>query len=84
MLLAALILYAVLGLLVGALNYMVEEGDPGNDSAHWTIVARSVGIGLIWLPYALFASYPRRDRVTLPHPVVPAKDVARGSRFGVA
>ena len=76
MLLTVLILSAVLGLLVGGLNYLVEEGDPGNDSPHWKIVVRSIGIGLIWLPYTAVAAFPRKDHLlqpkASPHPSVPA------------
>jgi hypothetical protein len=73
MILSALILYAVVGLLVGALNYMVEEGDPGNESDHWLVVIRSIGIGLIWLPFTFFAVLPRREGLLPPdHPPHPS------------
>jgi hypothetical protein len=66
MYLTVLILYAVLGLMVGALNYLVEEGDPGNESPHWLNIARSIGIGLIWLPYTVVAAFPRRGHLLQP------------------
>jgi hypothetical protein len=66
MLLAALIAYLLPGLVLGSINYLVEEGDPGNESAHWVVIFRSIGIGLVWLPYTLVAAYPRKDRVLRP------------------
>lgn len=66
MLLAILIVYLLPGLVLGGVNYLVEEGDPGNEAAHWLVVVRSFGIGLAWLPYTLVAAYPRKDRVLQP------------------
>lgn len=68
MLLTLIILYLLPGLVLGVVNYLVEEGDPGNDAARWQIVLRSMGIGLVWLPYTLVAAYPRKDRVLQPKP----------------
>ncbi|MBM3854573.1 MAG: hypothetical protein FJ399_15720 [Verrucomicrobia bacterium] len=63
-----ILLYALPGLAAGMLNYLVERGDPEDESPHGVIVLRSLGIGLIWLPYFCFAVAPRKDRVLLPKP----------------
>jgi hypothetical protein len=64
-----LLLYVIPGLAAGMLNHMVERGDPENESPPRFVVLRSVGIGLVWLPYFCFAFAPRKDRVLLPkHP----------------
>ncbi|MBI5689915.1 MAG: hypothetical protein HZC55_07420 [Verrucomicrobia bacterium] len=66
MILTAILLYLLPGVGVGALNYLVEEGDPGNESTHRAVVWKSIALGLVWLPYLLVAIRPRPDRLFEP------------------
>ena len=68
MLATIIILYAGIGIMVGWLNFTVEQGDPGNEHAQWLVVLRSVVIGLVWLPFTMVAAFPRQDHVLEPTP----------------